>query len=385
MVDLNRLRLLKKLYIKLYKAILSSVYIVASLVRKQDNNKVVMAIYRSSKLEGNLKFIYDEITEQLPGAKIHLVSGENRMNLKLFKEIVMLANSRYLILDDYYLPIYLIKPHKKLKVIQLWHAAGAFKKFGHSTVGTKFGPSADYLNIVPIHSHYTHVYVSSERVIKYYAEAFNMNPTRIFPVGVPRIDLFNQADSCEAIKKSIYGDYPMLHNDLANILIAPTYRANGSQKESSFNFMDAIIKIANLLTNRYIIFKAHPYMDESDINTLRKCPNVIIANGQYTINEWMLVSDAFVTDYSSSVFEFALLNKPLAHFIPDYNEYKYNRGLYEDVERISDATILTNSSQLTDWINTRKHREYFDCSRMNNYNFDHTENISRKVLAHFTS
>lgn len=382
---MHHLQIWKKVYIILYKLILRFAYHLSSLIKNQDDNKIVIAIYRSTKLEGNLKFIYDEIIEQLPDAKIHLVSGENRMNLKLFKEIIMLSDARYLILDDYYLPIYLIKPNDTLKVVQLWHAAGAFKKFGHSTIGTKFGPNIDYLRLVPIHSNYTHVYVSSDKFISHYAEAFNMNPKQIFPIGVPRIDLFSQTDLCGEIKDHIYFDYPMLKRGLVNILVAPTYRASGSQKESTFDFINSVIKISSLLNNKNIIFKAHPYMNKEEIYRLEKCTNVFIASNKYAINEWMLVSDAFITDYSSSIFEYALLNKPLAHFIPDYNEYKRNRGLYQEIEMISDGKILTDNLQLTDWINERQHEEYFDASRMSNYNFDHTKHISKKVLTHFTS
>ncbi|MFK4998741.1 CDP-glycerol glycerophosphotransferase family protein [Bacillus sp. N9] len=59
------------------------------------------------------------------------------MNLKLFKDLVAFCNAKYLVLDDYFLPIYLIKPRNSLRVIQLWHAAGAFKKFGYSTIGNR--------------------------------------------------------------------------------------------------------------------------------------------------------------------------------------------------------------------------------------------------------
>ena len=379
------LQLLKKNYIRLYKLALRFIYNFTSLLRKQDDNKIVIAMYRSDKLEGNLKFIYDEVIEQFPDAKIHLVNGENKMNLKLFKEVIILSNARYLILDDYYLPVYLINPKETLKVVQLWHAAGAFKKFGYSTAGSKFGPSMDYLKLVPIHSNYTHVYVSSEKFIKYYAEAFDMNPNKIIPIGIPRIDLFSQTDLCDAIKKNIYTDYPMLDSSLVNILIAPTYRAKGSYKESSLDLIDAIISISNLIHNKYIIFKAHPYMKREEMSRLDKCPNVLIASDKYSINEWMLVSDAFITDYSSSVFEFALLNRPMAHFIPDYNEYKSNRGLYQETAVVSDGIILTDTLQLSEWINERKRNEYFDASRMNKYNFDQTQNISEKIYTHFIS
>lgn len=306
------------------------------------------------------------------------------MNLKMFKEIKMLANAKYIILDDYYLPIYLLKPSQDLKVIQLWHAAGALKKFGNSTVGTKFGASSSYLKVVPIHSHYTHVYVSSKNVIQAYAEAFNMSSERIFPYGVPRSDLFYQSKICEDIKTSIFEDNPILNQEnTVKILIAPTYRASGIYEESDSLFVDDLLNIHSTLSkNTLLIFKTHPYTTEKDWNRLKKASNIVIAN-DYSINEWMLLSDGFVTDYSSAIFEFSLLERPLAHFVPDRMQYSKNRGLYQSLHTVSDGEILENKHELIEWLNNRSRNEYFDTSRMVNYNFDYTKNISSRIVSHF--
>jgi CDP-ribitol ribitolphosphotransferase len=44
----------------------------------------------------------------------------------------------------------------------------------------------------------------------------------------------------------------------------------------------------------------------------------------------MLVSDVLVTDYSSAIFEFSLLERPMAFFAPDLAAYERERGLYFD-------------------------------------------------------
>lgn len=351
---------------------------------KHDDDKAVIVLYRTRILEGNLKFIYHELVKKLPEDRIHLVVTENRMNLNLFKEIPMFANARYIILDDYYLPIYLIKPDKRLKVIQLWHAAGAFKKFGYSTVGTKFGPNKDYLKLVPVHSNYTHVYVSSHNVIKYYAEAFHMEENKIFPLGIPRADLFRQKDKWKDIMRKFEQDYPILKDkERVNILLAPTYRAKGTQGESSFNIIDVMSEISGRLhPSILIIFKAHPYMDEEAVFRLEACDNIIVAKS-HSINEWMLLSDAFITDYSSAIFEFAILQRPLAHIITDLQDYHQNRGFYQDIQDVSNGDILQDKNQLVHWINHRKKYEHFDTTKMIQYNFDDIEDVSRKIVDHF--
>src|SRR5690625_7704039 len=86
----------------IYKNLYNSIYLFS---RKQtiDKNKVIIVISRSQKLEGNLKLIYEEIKSMYPQFKLHFVIAENKMNLKLLKELLLIKDAKYVILDDYYL------------------------------------------------------------------------------------------------------------------------------------------------------------------------------------------------------------------------------------------------------------------------------------------
>lgn len=353
-------------------------------IKKHNNKKAVFILSRGKELEGNLQYIYQELIKQLDGVKIHFVYTENRMDLKLFSEVAMISNAQYLILDDYYLPVYLIKPNKRLKIVQLWHAAGAFKKVGYSTIGTRFGPKNTYLKLIPIHSNYTHVYVSSKNVVPFYAEAFNMSESNIYPLGIPRIDLFKNKNQITQVISKLSMEYPMIKDrKYINILVAPTYRAEGTQKESDIDIVGILCNVMkNIRDDIRIFFKAHPYMPKKEIVKLESKANVTVIS-KYSINEWMLIADAFITDYSSSIFDFSLLERPFAHFVPDIDEYRMNRGFYQDIETISDGTIITEQESLVNWINARSKDEHLDTSRMVHFNFDNTKDVSKKIVTHF--
>lgn len=379
------LKELKYILIKSFKIIYQTYYFILTLFSPIKEDKVVIALYRTKKLEGNLKSVYDEIIKQNPNAKIHLIFPENKMNLKLFIDLFAFRNAKYLILDDYFLPVYLIKPRKSLKIIQLWHAAGAFKKFGYSSLDKNFGADKSYLKVVPIHSNYTHVYVSSENVVSHYAEAFNMSAENIYPLGVPRTDLFYNKNEIKKVRDTILNDFQKQLSNKVVILFAPTYRAEKKQKESDVDFVEILYRTSfDLKKGTMIVYKPHPYTDEGSLNQLKACENIIIAK-EYSINEWMLVSDAFITDYSSAIFEAAILQKPIAHFVPDLMEYEENRGLYYPIERISDGAILKDYDGFIRWLNDREKNEIWDTSRMMKWNFSNVKNSAEKVTKHFLS
>jgi CDP-glycerol glycerophosphotransferase (TagB/SpsB family) len=372
---------------QLYKFIYQSSYAIMAKYRPINEKKVVISLFRSNKLEGNLKAFYNEVKKLHPELEIHFIHPCNKISYGLFKEIPYFCDAKYIILDDYYLPVYLINPRKETRIVQLWHAAGAFKKFGYSTIGTKFGSDRKYLEIVPIHSNYTHVYVSSEKVIPQYAEAFNMPKDKIYPLGIPRIDFFSDEFYVKEKQQKITKSLTIEQQKKTKILIAPTYRANALQRETELDFA---VELTNILkdidSDKLLIFVPHPYVDKNELEPLvdlqHKHPEQIIIGENFSTNEWMLVADAFITDYSSAIFEFALLKKPLAHYVPDLAEYQKNRGFYNNIENISDGMILTNPKQLFHWINERSTGEFYNTDRMIQYNFSVTSNITKGIIDH---
>ena len=86
---------------------------------------------------------------------------------------------------------------KDAVITQLWHAEGAFKKFGlsaplDSDVREREKKGASKL---------TYVICSSENVKLVYAEAFGVDESKILPLGTPRIDSLLAEKDSDAIRK----------------------------------------------------------------------------------------------------------------------------------------------------------------------------------------
>src|SRR5690606_40931613 len=61
--------------------------------------------------------------------------------------------------------------------------------------------------------------------------------------------------------------------------------------------------LLNITEDKVVVYKPHPYLMNLSLSRMREYRNIIVAD-KYSINEWMLISDAFITDYSSAVFEY---------------------------------------------------------------------------------
>ena len=64
----------------------------------------------------------------------------------------------------------------------------------------------------------------------------------------------------------------------------------------------------------------------------------------------MLVSDVLVTDYSSAIYEFALLGRPMAFFAPDYEAYEAERGFYFDYRTGVPGPIFETTEALAEYL-----------------------------------
>ena len=188
----------------LYYRIWPAVYRRAA--KKPIDEKKVLLASNSKMLPDNLSCMKRELeargmhcTEMLIPAGAGSISArvaEFRQNIRFQREY---ATSKLVFVEDAFFPLFANHPRKGTEVIQLWHACGAFKKWGYSTADLKWGADRKSLERYPIHNTYTAVTVSARNIIPYYAEAFNCPERIIRPLGVPRTDIYFNPDATAVI------------------------------------------------------------------------------------------------------------------------------------------------------------------------------------------
>ena len=196
-------------------------YDICTILFKCKEKQVLIASNTKNELHGNLEYIYDELKKYDYDIKVLVMNkGSFLKRYKYeFKVLFNAAISKYILIDDFFPLMYVLKIRKGAKFIQVWHALGAFKRVGYSREDINNKNSLTHRN-------YTDTIVSSDTIVDNYAEAFGIDKNKVHPLGIPRTDMFFDEMKKEKLKERIYETYPNL-KDKRVILFAPTFRGQG--------------------------------------------------------------------------------------------------------------------------------------------------------------
>lgn len=322
-------------------------YLFYRFISRVDEFQILMLSESREELSGNLKFIDDKIDKD----KFRVIYFFKRSILlkSSFQEkkelCKYLAKSKYILVDDFIPFMYPIPLRKETKFIQVWHAMGAFKTVGFSRLGKVGGPSPRSLT----HRNYTDTIVSSESIRENYAEAFKMDISHVHAIGIPRTDVFFDDAYKIKIRNQFYSVYPKLKGKKI-VLFAPTFRGNGI-KTAYYDFSWlSFDKIEEELKEEYVfLIKMHPFIKDKAL--IREENEFYIdLSDEREINDLLFVADVLVTDYSSVIFEAALLNLKTVFFVPDMEEYVSTRDFYYRFEDYVFGNIAKTDDELVEAI-----------------------------------
>ena len=343
---ISKLRRIRKHY--RYKVYFPKIY-SSYCTEPVQENKVLFLEMRFTKLSNSFELIYKALEEsgeydlKCSYVQFNFIRGREftqRVN-EMLKE---LATAKYVFVDDASLILSSIPLRKETVAINLWHACGAFKKFGRSTAELKFGSSAATLDKYPNYGNLTHVTVSSPEVIWAYEEAMHLPKGIVKATGVSRTDQFYDKEFVESRKQKLYEIMPEA-KDKKVILYAPTFRGHVATA-SSPDRID-FERFCRELGNEYVIVcKHHPFV---------KNPPIIPEELQHfardltkylSIEDLLCCADICISDYSSLVFEYSLFEKPMIFYAYEYDNYCDWRGFYNDYSEFTPGPVVQTEDEL---------------------------------------
>jgi CDP-glycerol glycerophosphotransferase (TagB/SpsB family) len=300
--------------------------------------RVVLATAHATRIGGNLACIRAELAREHPGTEVvvhaHRPEDGLRGRAVAARHALVagwhLARARVVVVDDYYFPLYVIDPRPGTTVIQVWHACGAFKKFGYSVLVKSFGADEAFARRVRLHANYHVCLVSSRSAAPHYAEAFRQPLERfVSHLGIPRTDVFFDDARIAGAQAEVRRRYA-IPADRRVILYAPTYRGDSVTAARFDAGLDLALLHATLGDDHLVLVRLHPFIRSAAPIPSELAGFAVDVSDHPDIDELMLVSDVLVTDYSSAIYEFSLLGKPICFFAPDLDAYERERGFYFD-------------------------------------------------------
>lgn len=327
-------------------------------------NRISFIVDSGESFKGNLDYIKKEFEKR--GDFEFDFFYKDKISFSGFKN---LATSKYVFLNDNFFPMAFMSFKKETVVVQLWHAPGAFKKFGGSVADEdakkmllKISDNTDYL------------ITSSENIEDYYCEAFQISRHKIKPLGLPRADYYFENHDIDYLKSKFCSEYGV-GPDKRIILYAPTFREE-EKYNNVFDYLD-LDRFNESLGDEYVLaLRLHPKIKDfygGDISTEGK---YVDCSDYKSEQELLLISDVLITDYSSIMIEFAILNKPIVFFAYDLDSYLENeRGFYFDFKSSVPGTVVNDSNQLIDVIMNGE----FDESRISDFSKTQFDSIDGKA------
>ncbi|RPK64170.1 CDP-glycerol:poly(glycerophosphate) glycerophosphotransferase [Streptomyces sp. ADI96-02] len=256
-----------------------------------------------------------------------------------------LARAEYWV-DNQGFPQQLRKP-ARTTYLQTWHGS-AYKRMGFDEIRVRMQNAPQRERLQKAVHRFDHFLVRSEHDVATLARAYRLPEARLLRTGYPRNDvLVAERDRCESegrLPRPPLAARLGLDEDRATVLYAPTFRGGPGKQRRRRLLLDVREFAERFGDTHTLLVRAH-YLESA---RLPVCPpgTVVDVSRHHDVSEILAISDVLVTDYSSIMFDFALLDRPVVLFAPDLDAYAADRGSYFDLREKAPGPVAATPDEL---------------------------------------
>lgn len=292
----------------------------------------------------SIRPLVEELRKRKPDFKFFFVSKEER-SIEMADEVLVIGSKRY----DYVIERakYLISPmdlpttkHKNQIWIMTWHGSPIKKLY------LSRAKNDEMYSYVRNFKNCDYFCNASKTFLPILMEAFDLPEEKFINSGLPRNEILitkNNEAEINKIKEKL--NIPL---DKKVLFYCPTWRRYDWKQPMPFDLNN----LEKMLRKDYIILLRshvgkHDWVDSQGRKiSLSENQFAYDVGNWENISELYLVSDVLITDYSSSIFDFSILERPQILYAYDFEQYEKEFGLYFDYKSFSPFPIAYNEGQL---------------------------------------
>ena len=229
--------------------------------------------------------------------------------------------------------------------LNLWHGV-MWKKIGHDGDKRSSPAFRAYCRLIDPMLRAKHDVILSEAYGEHLESAFGAKESGFLRTGYPRNALFYDGEKVAACKERVRAMIGA-PSDARLVAYMPTFRDSGEENVDLKSIDDAAFLAYLESSGVYLIQKAHFVAQERGSTECANRSGHIVDLNSVMASELLAASDALITDYSSCFFDYLLLDRPIIHFLYDYEKYRTDdRGLYYAQEDVVSGDVVTNLPSL---------------------------------------
>lgn len=307
---------------------------------------VVFESHLGKQYSDSPKYIYEELRRrQVPLRATWSYAGSSA-GFPPETELVRRGSWRYHLalaraefwVDNQGFPAHITKPPGTIYV-QTWHGS-TVKHLGFDMPSVKRQSEAEHAALRAMIDRWDHLLIRSEHDVRAIAGAYRSR-ANLLRVGLPRNDVL-----VTERKPDLTGLRDQLGLDHRRVLLyAPTFRQIDG-RHTPFRMPFDLVDFDRRFGAHYTLLVRTHYLDHVVIPAA-VAGSVIDVGSVHDVSEVLLLSDALITDYSSLMFDYALLARPILLFTYDYDAYVGNeRGTYFDLASEAPGPLLLTQQEL---------------------------------------
>ncbi len=233
--------------------------------------------------------------------------------------------------------------------IQTWHGS-ALKRMGFHEPRTKAQGRAGQARFQEAVDRFDHFLIRSEHDTRTLAKAFRLRDEVLLRTGYPRNDALVEAhrgevDSGERVRGPLAAELG-IDPDKKVLLYAPTFRAAADGTVEGFAFPFDVEEFTERLGDRFTLLVRTHYLNSVSLPP-SVAGRVIDVSRHHDITPLLALADGLITDYSSVMFDYAVLDRPMLFFAYDYEKYANDiRGTYFDLNEKAPGPVVATADEL---------------------------------------